>query len=65
LFTPVSDESDPSYDEVQINRSALGKISGFTNEIFPATSVTIINVCSNFGLVVFMFLVGLEVNIFA
>lgn len=40
----------------------LGHIPGFTNTIFPASSMPALTLVANVGLVLFLFLVGLEVD---
>jgi len=40
-----------------------GHIPGFTNNIFPANSLDTFSVFANVGLILFMFIVGLELNI--
>jgi Kef-type K+ transport system membrane component KefB len=39
------------------------RIPGFENAIFPSTAMPNLNLVANLGLVLFLFLVGLEVNI--
>ena len=41
----------------------FGRIPGFTNAIFPAASVPNLTLVANLGLVLFLFLVGLEVDV--
>lgn len=41
----------------------LGRIPGFTNAIFPAASMPTLSLAANLGLVFFLFLVGLEVDL--
>ncbi|BGP30353.1 K(+)/H(+) antiporter [Rhodotorula toruloides] len=47
---------------ILIGPSAMGRIPGFTSTIFPAQSVPFINLVANLGLVLFLFLVGIEVD---
>lgn len=42
--------------------SILGQIPGFTNIIFPAVSIPFLTLVANLGLVLFLFLVGLELD---
>lgn len=42
--------------------TALGRVPNFTDTIFPPDSLIVIRVASQFGLVVFMFLVGMELD---
>ncbi|CAG8503757.1 16863_t:CDS:2 [Cetraspora pellucida] len=42
--------------------SVLGRIPGYMNNIFPAASLTYLNLLANLGLVLYLFLVGLELN---
>jgi Kef-type K+ transport system membrane component KefB len=43
--------------------SIMGRIPGFTNAIFPAASIPAFTVAANLGLILFLFLVGLEVDL--
>ena len=43
--------------------SVMGRIPGFTAAIFPAASMPNLNLAANLGLVLFLFLVGLEVDL--
>lgn len=43
--------------------SVLGRIPGFTQAIFPPDSLPYLNLTANIGLVLFLFLVGLEVDV--
>lgn len=43
--------------------SVMGRIFGFTEAIFPTQSIPSLNVVANLGLVLFLFLVGLETDI--
>ena len=40
----------------------VGRIPGFTANIFPPISLSYLNLVANIGLVLFLFLVGLEVD---
>ncbi|KAI9294848.1 hypothetical protein K502DRAFT_304504 [Neoconidiobolus thromboides FSU 785] len=42
--------------------TAMGRIPGYMNAIFPKESLPFLNLVSNFGLVLFLFLVGLELD---
>lgn len=48
-------------DEPPADRLA-GRIPGFTKSIFPAPSIPFLNLVATIGLVLFLFLVGLEVD---
>lgn len=48
---------------VLLGPSVMGRIPGFTNAIFPAVSFPMINLTSTIGLVFFLFLVGLEIDV--
>ncbi|KTW27291.1 hypothetical protein T552_02274 [Pneumocystis carinii B80] len=48
---------------ILLGPSALGKIPYFNNHIFPKDSLVILNLASNIGLVFFLFVVGMEVDI--
>ena len=43
--------------------TVFGQIPGFTNNIFPTASIPYLNLVSMLGLILFLFLVGLEVDI--
>jgi Kef-type K+ transport system membrane component KefB len=43
--------------------SVLGRIPGFSKTIFPKESLPYLNLTANIGLVLFLFLVGLEVDV--
>ena len=43
--------------------SIMGRIPGFTNAIFPTSSMPAFSVAANLGLILFLFLVGLEVDL--
>ena len=42
--------------------TVLGRIPGYMNAIFPTQSMPVLNMAANLGLVLFLFLVGLEVD---
>lgn len=41
----------------------MGRIPGFTNAIFPPLSMPTLTTAANIGLILFLFLVGLEVDL--
>ena len=41
----------------------MGHVPGFTDAIFPPASIPSLNLVANVGLVLFLFLVGLEVDL--
>ncbi|KAJ5902584.1 hypothetical protein N7495_003112 [Penicillium taxi] len=43
--------------------SVMGHIPGFTDSIFPSASIPSLNLVANLGLVLFLFLVGLETDV--
>ena len=43
--------------------SVMGRIPGFSAAIFPTASIPNLNLVANLGLVLFLFLVGLEVDL--
>ncbi|GAA5971654.1 hypothetical protein JCM11641_000674 [Rhodosporidiobolus odoratus] len=47
---------------IVVGPSILGRIPGFTSSIFPAPSVPFVSLVANLGLVLFLFIVGLEVD---
>jgi len=47
---------------IVLGPTVLGRIPGFSSTIFPTSSIPILQVISNFALVFFMFIVGLELD---
>lgn len=43
--------------------TVMGRIPGFQNNIFPTASMPLLSLVANLGLVIFLFLVGLEVDV--
>jgi Kef-type K+ transport system membrane component KefB len=48
---------------ILLGPSVMGRIPGFKDAIFPTASMPVLNMAANLGLVLFLFLVGLEVNL--
>lgn len=48
---------------ILLGPSVLGRIPGFTDAIFPTESMPNLSLVANLGLVLFLFLVGLEVDL--
>ncbi|KAL8827946.1 MAG: hypothetical protein Q9170_006811 [Blastenia crenularia] len=48
---------------ILLGPSVLGRIPGFSNAIFPKESIPALSLVANFGLILFLFLVGLEVDL--
>ncbi|EPQ28006.1 uncharacterized protein PFL1_04333 [Pseudozyma flocculosa PF-1] len=48
---------------ILLGPTALGRIPGFTEHIFPKPSLPYLNLVSTLGLTLFLFLVGLEVDV--
>ncbi|SJX65374.1 related to KHA1-Putative K+/H+ antiporter [Sporisorium reilianum f. sp. reilianum] len=48
---------------ILLGPTAMGRIPGFTKHIFPSPSLPYLNLVSTLGLVLFLFLVGLEVDV--
>jgi Kef-type K+ transport system membrane component KefB len=48
---------------ILLGPSIMGRIPGFTDAIFPAASMPAFSVAANLGLILFLFLVGLEVDL--
>ncbi|KAF2157626.1 hypothetical protein K461DRAFT_21787 [Myriangium duriaei CBS 260.36] len=48
---------------VLLGPSVMGRIPGFSNTIFPSAAMPNLNLVANLGLVLFLFLVGLEVDL--
>ncbi|KZT60166.1 hypothetical protein CALCODRAFT_480889 [Calocera cornea HHB12733] len=47
---------------ILLGPTAFGRIPGFTNAVFNADSIPYLNLTANIGLVLFLFVVGLEVD---
>ena len=47
---------------IVLGPTVLGRVDGFSAKLFPSASVTILKVIANFGLCLFMFLVGMELD---
>lgn len=48
---------------IVLGPSVMGRIPGFTEAIFPAASIPNLNLVANFGLILFLFIVGLETDL--
>ena len=48
---------------ILLGPSVLGRAPGFTDAIFPAASMPTLSMAANIGLIFFLFLVGLEVDL--
>jgi Kef-type K+ transport system membrane component KefB len=48
---------------ILLGPSVLGRIPGFSETFFPPASIPRLNMVAQIGLVLFMFLVGLEIDI--
>lgn len=48
---------------ILLGPSVFGRIPGFTDSIFPPESLPVFNLAANLGLILFLFLVGLEVDL--
>ncbi|KAK4634457.1 K(+)/H(+) antiporter 1 [Fulvia fulva] len=48
---------------ILLGPSVMGRIPGFTDAIFPAASIPNLNNVANLGLILFLFMVGLEVDL--
>ncbi|OTB02181.1 hypothetical protein M426DRAFT_322889 [Hypoxylon sp. CI-4A] len=48
---------------ILLGPSVLARIPGFQNAIFPTASMPVLNNVANLGLILFLFLIGLEVDI--
>ncbi|KAF2632627.1 hypothetical protein BU25DRAFT_427489 [Macroventuria anomochaeta] len=48
---------------ILLGPSVFGRIPGFTAAIFPAQSMTNLNLVANLGLTLFLFIIGLEVDL--
>ena len=48
---------------IVLGPSVMGRIPGFTKAIFPTESIPNLNLAANLGLVLYLFLIGLEVDV--
>ncbi|QRV92391.1 Sodium/hydrogen exchanger family [Ceratobasidium sp. AG-Ba] len=48
---------------ILLGPTAFGRIPGFTHHLFPSQSLPFLNLVANIGLVLFLFLVGLEIDV--
>jgi Kef-type K+ transport system membrane component KefB len=48
---------------ILLGPSVMGHIPGFSNAIFPTASLPMINLTATIGLVLFLFLVGVEIDV--
>ncbi|KAI2468191.1 K+/H+ antiporter 1 [Annulohypoxylon bovei var. microspora] len=48
---------------ILLGPSVLARVPGFSNDIFPTASMPVLNNVANLGLILFLFLIGLEVDI--
>lgn len=48
---------------ILLGKTAMGRIPNFTNAIFPAASMPNLNLVANIGLIFFLFIVGMEIDI--
>ncbi|KAL6619977.1 hypothetical protein ACP70R_035116 [Stipagrostis hirtigluma subsp. patula] len=48
---------------IMLGPSALGRSSAFLNTVFPKQSLTVLDTLANIGLIYFLFLVGLELDL--
>ncbi|KAI1834157.1 hypothetical protein DTO006G1_7143 [Penicillium roqueforti] len=48
---------------IVLGPSVMGRIPGFTDAIFPTASIPSLNVVANLGLILFLFLVGVETDL--
>ncbi|KAG2302871.1 hypothetical protein Bca4012_061199 [Brassica carinata] len=48
---------------ILLGPSALGRITAYKNSLFPAKSLTVLDTLANLGLLLFLFLVGLEIDL--
>lgn len=48
---------------ILLGPSVMGRLPGFKNAIFPAASMPNLTLVANIGLILFLFLVGLEVDL--
>ncbi|CAI6098681.1 unnamed protein product [Clonostachys chloroleuca] len=68
LYWPLSKIREPKViaeviTGVILGPSIMGRIPGFTDAIFPKESMPSFKLAANLGLVLFLFLVGLEINL--
>jgi Kef-type K+ transport system membrane component KefB len=47
---------------ILLGPSVFGRIPGFTETVFPPASIPVLNNVANLGLILFLFIIGLEVD---
>lgn len=52
----------PILTKLSVGPTVLGRVPGYTKWIFPKESMPILSMAANLGLILFLFLVGLEVD---
>ena len=62
LFSLISAVIAEIISGILLGPTGLGHIPYFSNAVFPKPSLPFLNLMSNFGLVLFLFLVGLELD---
>ncbi|KAG8530893.1 uncharacterized protein KY384_004250 [Bacidia gigantensis] len=48
---------------ILLGPSVMGRVPGFSAAIFPTASMPVLNMAANLGLILFLFLIGLEVDL--
>ena len=48
---------------ILLGPSVFGHVPGFTEHIFPTASLPVLTMAANLGLILFLFLIGLEVDL--
>lgn len=48
---------------ILLGPTVMGRIPGFTENIFPPSSLPLLQICAQLGLMLFMFVVGLELDV--
>jgi Kef-type K+ transport system membrane component KefB len=48
---------------IVIGPSVMGQIPGFNDLFFPSSSIPLLNIIANVGLILFMFVIGMEIDL--
>jgi Kef-type K+ transport system membrane component KefB len=48
---------------IVIGPSVMGQIPGFSELFFPSSSIPLLNIIAHVGLILFMFVIGMEIDL--
>lgn len=63
LWAPGFEKMAEILAGILLGPTAFGYIPGFSTKIFPDSSLTVLETLANMGLIFFLFLVGLELDL--